>query len=711
MGASASYVPEWARGGPDAEEEEEDDGKEGVSVREAPGGGPRDAGRGRARVPAAAGRGRGDASKPSGEDVGEGWWTVAGDPDWDEKVRLPCDARKAYSKCLNALFRAYVLASTVSMSPECKAIVEEHETTLSLYLLPVLRMSRLRSTEGRGGGRGKSRLRVDSLCYETLNGHSLFTATATEREAAAAAAASRRTPSPEGAGDGRIPSRTVGESVYVCPTLVETTHVLTHLPFPLTLRLSNVLFTKDEIDAAATRGASPVEETFAAWRELHPPSSGALRSPRYELWVGDVLSNKDHGTHLRESVPAPSVFCDPTAREDGTSPPRGGGEGAGACRGARLLSVNHRCLIGHSYETDAIQHLNMQVEVMEDRLPRPSGAGGSRGGAKASLRRRSAFGGRDMLVCVPANRGGLSPEPHGVPPAAGRLSLGNEVPLEGRVSYFGRVSPDVVRSTHRTPYEYLSNRLTPPDPSVLRESISARRLGDRHGTAIRASAMRIVEAFMGEHEFYFETDAMVELCNDKVRKAARPATAGRRHPVAVRVGTYRKGALYLDMFENIEQLCLGDDDGDGESPPTSVSPPEKPKGGGKRRGETPLVRREDGTAVFAISKSACDEMRAQVHEAVHGGMLFSDFTNPKITVSSDASLTRDYLDTVEKQLNAALDNPGGDDRGGDGGEEEEEEDTEGEGEGLWEPVSESIQPVVVLMSMKYLSIRYPETLI
>ena len=623
--------------------------------------------------------------------------------------------RAIYERCVNSMFEAYVSNSTICVSPECKSKIYRKKTTLVLHVVPIIRLVPVILKDPKSG-EPQMYMSVPNMYFEVENGQNIFSTanfTSSFSESYRSETVSGTTTNASNTfetsfglahnnedGQGREElsigaTGYIGETIYISPITIKTLQINTHLPIPLTIRIANVLFTKNEIDNNLKKKQSRMEE-LQNWRSSHPISGGTLRYASTEVFRGDDFNNRRFSSsQFKEQNKRQSKYNNKQKNEkeneDHKDNEESGEENDGGNNGEEeeeeeergnhqgsFLSTTYKCSSG-DHGAD-LRYINRMQEHHSGILAaKKQVSSGNYGGDLLSEN-------RNIVIWVP----GAKVQPsnthdplHIFSPSY--LSTGFS-PAEKSVVFRSTVDVKTVADNYATPYEYLSSRLerikVDEDSNVegLHTFTDPELIQLQH-TTTHLEVLNKVKSFMDSHDFFFASDFMMNMYSTLLRKRQSEASqikqtattttsnpSGSPEKRAIRVGCFKNGALNLNLVGKKTTLPLENLDSN-------------------KKEEIPI---------FAIPTSTCNWIRGQLQSKLHQKLRFSDFSNPIIEVNVDDEDMKRYLKELEYTINQAM-------------LQQQRNQSVLDPSHLNER-EECLKPLIIYLEMECLEIRHPQTL-
>jgi hypothetical protein len=594
--------------------------------------------------------------------------TTEGQPSLEQK-EAEIAARLAYEKCASFILGRVLSSCQLLSQPEERISVDKKVSKLVLDITPVLVIVPVKKTISEkelteAFKTGTSLLKVESLYFEISRGNDAFQV-------------SRTTTLPtEPTTEGRSESDRQKEDFvriiddasndeddedveiirnYACPTRIAVAHTISSLPFPLTVRLANVMFSKEEVDRKIKRQLEKIKE-FNRWRASHPLSSGNVLPTACQTWEGDKYANRAHSSSnfAIESAIEEDIDC--------------GDDKYGRGNNA-YISTSYRCSKG-SYFSDLEQCSNFRTDV-EETATKAISSGPT---VKSDHIER-----RDMVLLVDelkCNSGGalgplICPEESSTGPTRNYPDT-LQRRSEARVIYQSKVSPKNILHYYSVRWGDLSSRLISANGILgtyaddgIREMVDP-EVKEYNGTEPHLRALRNLMFLIENNEFYFGRDFMfstyLQMEKDAIAAKSLQDLAANEDRDAVtfvkkedggslvkdstnrgsvarrsvsKIGCYRDGKLTVSVFNQNRTFSNEVD----EIPSELASE---------------LGGDADQENVYSVPKRSCDRIRRYIYNEVHQKMLFSDFSDPKVEVNADPQAVQQFLASQEIKVNQCL---------------------------------------------------------
>jgi hypothetical protein len=563
----------------------------------------------------------------------------------EQKARM-VESQEGYRKCVNALFEHYVSNNVVDASPEVGCEIYERTLTVPLCVVPVVSLRFLSEEDKEAEGRSGA-VAAGGLHFEITNYRDVFGVASPFFKKKKKGEFEKGGREEENDDETFQYSGKIGETAYAIPLEISVVQTMSHLPFPVSVRISNVMFSKPEIDEILEKRELAVGDA-EEYRRNNPLSKGSLREASDKIWRGDAFANRSYSSaaYLRREEEKKSIG-------DGEEEGEESSEKSESCADfGRYVSTSYLCRTG-DYEAD----------VRYEKRRRSAAA------AHEGKRDREK---RDLVVEIKPSRIRAF---HSSAADGER----DEDDAFSSVVYESDVTADAVSEYYRAPYECLQSRLSPcsssdrenvegfhvlVDPDLIRYNQKEEHL----------KAMETVSNFVGGHEFYFESDFMMKMYAIVARRRRGGSSSESKKPEASKVGRYEKGELHLDLLGKSKKL-------DGRALADTY--------------DYDAIKKVSG--VYAVSKTVCDSVREQIYRNVHEKVLFSDFSDPRIEVNVGDEVSKAYLTELESSINASLA------QGGVSAPSFSKKERRKE-------IEQSLLPVLVNLRIRYLRVNYPTVL-
>lgn len=597
-----------------------------------------------------------------------------------------------YQKYINHLFGCYISNSFLSAAKEAKGASRLSKSDLVLSLRPVVCLipyteeDYIRDPTGSHMRDGVTRklYKASELTFELVNSqtliHSCFNSTYLSFGGGGVEDVNG-----DDDGASSLNDNVLGENVYIVPSDIVTTQIISGLPIPFSVRISNVLFTKGEIDQKM-RQTYQRSRSIAKHLRTHPPSQGCLRKSVPQPWIGDSFLHRGYSSSINNNnnnnnteVVNDENFGN-SAGYVSQALPCDSGDYYSDKRHVSRISDNQFVPVNAEYlshsggeppfyptATPTMINPSQQQQYMQQNQQRLRQTG-----ADSSNKMTYVTDNRDIVVCVPpsvlsvprvgvnnAHYGGNN-NLRGNEHFQGKSCMGNQrtfgtLSEDGRLCFKSLVNDKLVRDNCTIPRECLISRLTlppqrPESPFVNElHNIDNPELKPYQNKEVHIKSLRDVTGFMRKYEFYFRGDFMYEKYANYGRKLQE--TLERRSNTqphvqapapAYNVGHYKDDTLTLKLHNETALFNFGSSSSDAVNETTTTIVEPNSGGGGK------------GVDVYAIPKSFCNNMRARLDDSVYKKLRYSDFSSPRIEVNVPEDERRMHLMEIEDNINVSL---------------------------------------------------------